>query len=37
MSPAESNWDETEAQVRRVVFECTESFDPATVANAGEL
>jgi hypothetical protein len=37
MSSAESNWDEVEAQVRRIVSECTESFDPTTVANAGAV
>jgi hypothetical protein len=37
MSSAESNWDEVEAQVRRIVAECAEPFDPATVANAGDV
>jgi hypothetical protein len=37
MSSARNNWDEVEVQVRRVVSECTETFDPATVANAGDV
>lgn len=37
MSSAENNWDEVEARVRRIVSECPEPFDPATVANAGEV
>ena len=37
MSLPERNWDEVEAQVRRVVSECAEPFDRATVTNASDV